>query len=50
MQWQDIKLLVKKFLVGVALVVVPLLIFLGGLKAMERLLTRPVAQVSSNHN
>jgi hypothetical protein len=48
MQWQDITLLVKKFLVGVALVVAPLLIFLGGLKATERLLTRPVAQLSPN--
>lgn len=47
MQWQDVTLLVKKVLVGIALTVAPLLIFLGGLKFTERVLANPAAQLSS---
>ena len=38
MRWQDITLLSKKILVGVALVLVPLVILFGGLRTTQRLL------------
>jgi len=38
MRWQDITLLSKKILVGVALVLIPLVILFGGLRTTQRLL------------
>jgi hypothetical protein len=39
MQGQDITLLTRKILVGVALTVVPLIILLGGLRLTQQILT-----------
>ena len=39
MQWQDITLLAKKVLVGIALTVVPVIILLGGLRLARHMLT-----------
>jgi hypothetical protein len=39
MQWQDITLLAKKVLVGIALTVVPVIILLGGLRLTRHMLT-----------
>jgi len=48
MRWQDITLLSKKILVGVALVLVPLVILFGGLRTTQSLLkTKPQTQESA---
>jgi hypothetical protein len=39
MQWQDITLLAKKVLVGIALTIVPVVILLGGLRLTRHMLT-----------
>jgi len=50
MRWQDIRLLGKKILVGVALVLVPLGILYGGLRTTQHLLPIHSQAQSSLHS
>lgn len=51
MRWQDITLLGKKILVGVALVLVPLAVLFGGLRSAQHLLkTKSQTQPSSRQS
>ena len=45
---EDIKLIAKKILVGALVTVVPLLIFLGGLRLTEQILGTVVSAASRN--